>query len=127
MAKTQVSTKYDIFWVKMENTTDRMVFCFFYAPGENRQQIDRVGFYDELRENYNNYSKKFKVFFLGDTNARLGSYSQDKNIHGDYVSNIDKTNFLGFLEYTGLIYLNGIYAQGQTTYEIPNRKRSIYY
>ena len=49
MAKTQVSTKYDILWVKMENTTDSSVFCFFYAPGENRQQIDRFGFYDELR------------------------------------------------------------------------------
>ena len=29
MAKTQVSTKYDILWVKMENTTDRLVCCFF--------------------------------------------------------------------------------------------------
>ena len=33
--------------------------------------------------------------------------------------------FLGFLEYTGLVYLNGIYAKGQPTYEIINRKKSI--
>ena len=32
-------------------------------------------------------SQKNIVFFLGDTNARLGSYSQDKNVHGQYVSN----------------------------------------
>ena len=125
MAKVQVSKKYDILWFKMENEHDKMVFCFFYAPGENRQQLERGGFYDELREGYKQFSKKSKVFFLGDTNARLGSYSQDKNVHGQYVSNINKSNFLGFLEYSGLVYLNGIYARGQPTYEIANRKKSI--
>ena len=102
ITKTHGSKKYDIIWIKMENVHDKLLFCFFYAPGENRQQLDREGFYDELREGYKQYSN-CKVFFLGDTNARLGSYSEDKNIHGQYVSNINKTCFLGFLEYSGLI------------------------
>ena len=125
MAKVKVSKKYDILWIKMENVHDKCVYCFFYAPGENRQQLEREGFYDELREGYKHFSKKFRVFFLGDSNARLGSYSQDKSIHGQYVSNINKTNFLGFLDYSGLVYLNGIYARGHPTYEIANQKRSI--
>ena len=64
MAKVQVSKKYDILWFKMENVHDKMVFCFFYAPGENRQQLERGGFYDELREGYKQFSKKSKVFFF---------------------------------------------------------------
>ena len=109
----------------MENAQDQLVFCFFYAPGGNRTQLEREGFYDELSKGYMKYAQKCKVFLLGDTNARLGSFSQDKNIHGQYVSNINKANFLGFLDYSGLIYLNAIYARGLPTYEIANRKRSI--
>ena len=82
--------------------------------------IDRIGFYDELREGYKKYSDDCKVFFLGDSNARLGTYSQDKGINGKYISNNNKSLFLGFLEYTGLIYLNTIYAKGKPTYEIIN-------
>ena len=68
--------------------------------------------HDELREGYAKYSKNFKVFFLGDSNARLGLYSQEQGINGRYVSNNNKSIFLGFLEYTGLVYLNGIDANG---------------
>ena len=124
-AKIQVSQKYDILWIKMENAQDQLVFCFFYAPGGNRTQLERESFYDELSKGYMKYAQKCKVFLLGDTNARLGSFSQDKSIHGQYVSNINKTSFLGFLDYSGLVYLNGIYARGHPTYEIANRKRSI--
>ena len=100
-------------------------FAFFTHPGENRSSSERLQFYDELREGYKTYSKKFNIFLLGDSNVRLGSFSQDKNINGQYVSNNNKANFLGFLEYTGLIYLNAIFAKGQPTYEIINRKKSI--
>ena len=120
-----VSKEYDIAWVKLENMEQTIVFCFFYAPGENKSASERSRFYDELREGYKKYSKKFNIFLLGDSNARLGSFSQDKSIKGQYVSNNNKANFLGFLDYTGLIYLNAIYAKGQPTYEIINRKKSI--
>ena len=102
-----------------------MVFCFFYAPCENRAENDRSCFYDELREGYKKYSNKINIFLLGDSNARLGSFSNDKSISGKYVSNNNKAHFLGFLDYTGLIYLNAIYAEGQPTYETTNRKKSI--
>ena len=125
LSKDHLSKKYDIIWVKLENTKDRAALCFFYAPGDSKAMIDRVGFYDELREGYKKYSKDYKVFFLGDSNARLGYYSQDKGISGQYISNNNKSLFLGFLDYTGLIYLNKIYAKEKPTYEIMNRKRSI--
>ena len=55
----------------------------------------------------------------------MGSFSEDRNIHSQYVPNINKTSSLGFLHHSGLIYLNGVYAKGHPTYEIANRKRSI--
>ena len=125
ISKDHASNKYDIIWAKLENTQAKVILCFFYAPGDNKTMIDRIGFYDELREGYKKYSDDYKVFFLGDSNARLGTYSQDKGINGKYISNNNKSLFLGFLEYTGLIYLNTIYAKGKPTYEISNRKRSI--
>ena len=125
MSKDHVSAKYDIIWAKLENKNDKAVFCFFYAPGVNKTAIDRVGFYDELREGYKKYSNKYNVFLLGDSNARLGSYSQDKGINGKYISNNNKSLFLGFLEYSALNYLNAIYAKGKPTYEITDRKMSI--
>ena len=33
MAKTRASQKHDILWIKMENSYDKLIFCFFYAPG----------------------------------------------------------------------------------------------
>ena len=94
----------------------KLCSVFFYAPGENKSTTDRVGFYDELRAGYKRYSENHKVFFLGDSNARLGLYSQDRNINGQYTSNCNKALFLGFLEYTGLTYLNNIHAKGKPTY-----------
>ena len=125
LSKDLASKNYDIIWVKLESTHEKMVFCFFYAPGEHRSKKECIGFYDELREGYAKYSQNYKVFFMGDSNARLGFYSQDKCINGRFVSNNNKPMFLGFLEYTDLYYLNGIYAKGQPTYEIINRKKSI--
>ena len=59
-----------------------MIFCFFYAPCENKSASERLRFYDELREGYKKYSKKLDIFLLGDSNARLGTFSQDKSING---------------------------------------------
>ena len=109
LSKDLVSNQYDIVWVKLQNTEQKMVFCFFYSPGENKSACERLRFYDELRAGYKKHSKIFNIFLLGDSNARLGSFSQDKGINGQYVSN-NKANFLGFLDYTGLTYLNAIYA-----------------
>ena len=38
ISKYLVSKNYDIIWVKLESTLDKMVFCFFYAPAEHRPQ-----------------------------------------------------------------------------------------
>ena len=62
---------------------------------------------------------------MGDTNARLGPALDDRNLHGQLISNRNKPLFLEFLQYSGLTILNAIYCKGVATYEIPNKKRSI--
>ena len=69
LSKDLVSKKHDIVWVKLENKDQKMVFCFFYAAGENKSASERIRFYDELREGYKNYSNKLDIFLLGDSNA----------------------------------------------------------
>ena len=62
---------------------------------------------------------------MGDPNARLGSFSLDRDIHDNYISNKNKPLFMGFLQYCGMHLLNKIYAPGKPTYEILQRKKSI--
>ena len=62
---------------------------------------------------------------MGDSNARLGEFLNDLDIHRNPVSNKNEPLFQGFLEYTGLTLLNKKYSFGIPTYEIINRKRSI--
>ena len=62
---------------------------------------------------------------MGDSNARLGSFSFDTDIHGRFISNDNKSLFLGFLKYSGAKYVNGHFARGVPTYEIPGKKKSI--
>ena len=93
VSKSLVSKKYDIIWVELVNNTNSAVFCFFYAPGGNRTLTARVGFYDELREGYKKFQHRTKVFFVGDANARLGSFSQDLDINGQLISNINNHFF----------------------------------
>ena len=62
---------------------------------------------------------------LGDSNARLGKFTNVRNIHGIHTKNDNCNLFSGFLEYSGLILLNKIHALGEPTYEILNERRSI--
>ena len=62
---------------------------------------------------------------IGDTNARLGSLLDDKNLRGQITTNPNKELFIEFLQYSGLIILNSIYCKGVPTYEIAGKKRSI--
>ena len=64
LSKDLASKNYDIIWVKLESTHEKMVFCFFYAPGEHRSKKECIGFYDELREGYAKYCQNYKVCLL---------------------------------------------------------------
>ena len=125
ITKGKTSKVFDILWIRIKTPRKECVICFFYAPGEAHAEAKRIEFYNELRSGYQFYSTNSKIILLGDTNARLGRYSGDLDIHGKLVSNRNKPLFLSFLEYTGLTYLNGIYARGLPTYEIKGRRRSI--
>ena len=102
-----------------------IIFCFFYAPGAHHPENERISFYDELRDGYGKYQKNVQIFLLGDSNARLGYFSLDRDIHGKFVSNSNKPLFLGFLEYSGAQYVDGYFARGVPTYEIQGKKRSL--
>ena len=84
-----------------------------------------MDFYYELRSGFERYPSNVKVFFIGDSNARLGAYSLDKDIHGVFQTNKNKTLFLSFLKYTGLAYVNGLFAKGVPTYELSGKRKSI--
>ena len=84
-----------------------------------------MDFYSALQESFDKFKELGKIFMLGDSNARLGSFLEDKDINGNPVSNKNKPLLLGFLDYAGLQVLNKVFAKGIATYEIINRKRSI--
>ena len=60
---------------------------------------------------------------MGDSNARLGEFSGDRDINGYIRTNKNKALLMGLLQYTGLKYLNRIYEMGKPTYEILREKR----
>ena len=109
----------------MQQKVNNYIFLFFYAPGAHCPEEVRVSFYKCLSDSYSKFSDKGKNFFLGDTNARLGKYTNDFNIHGTPITNKNKPLFMGFTEYCGITLLNNIFAKGTYTYEIPKMKRSI--
>ena len=124
ITKENCSKTFDILWLRMKSNNDEIMFGFFYAPGEHKTKTLREKFYDELRRGIDKHEGK-KIYILGDSNARLGEFSGDKNIHGTYTSNNNKPLFMGLIQYTGLEYLNRIYEKGTPTYEIWGQKRSI--
>ena len=124
ITKALSSKKFDILWIRMKTRREEKMFGFFYAPGAHIDEKTREGFYDELRKGVEKFKGK-SIFLLGDSNARLGLYSGDKDIHGKTKSNMNKTLFLGFLQYSRMRYLNRIYAWGEPTYEIIGQKKSI--
>ena len=116
--------KYDIVWMRLKSA-EISHFCFFYCPGAHHPLPIRSKFYSHLSQQFSKYSALGKVFLVGDTNARLGSVLNDRNLHGQLISNRNKPLFLEFLQHSGLTILNSIYCKGVATYEIPNKKRSI--
>ena len=100
-------------------------FLFFYSPGSHHPLPIRTKFYNHFFSEFSRFAKLGKVYLMGDTNARLGSLLNDRNLHGHLVSNPNKPLFLEFLEYSGLTILNSVYSTGVPTYEIANQKRSI--
>ena len=98
---------------------------FFYGPEESHIETTRPDLFDEMKRGFDRYPKGSNIFLLGDSKTRLGTYSQDMNIKAKYVSNKNKPLFLGFLEYTGMTYLNNLFARGVPTYEITGKRQSI--
>ena len=124
ITKDKSSKTFDIQWLRMKSTNDEIIFGFFYAPGAHQTERVREKFYDELRTGIDEYEGK-KIYIMGDSNARLGEFSGDKDIHGKNTTNNNYALFMGLIQYTGLEYLNRIYEKGTPTYEIWGRKRSI--
>ena len=124
ITKEASSKNFDIVWIRMKTSKKERIFGFFYAPGAHVDEKTRESFYDELRTGIERHQGK-SIFLMGDSNARLGQYSGDKDIHGKTKSNKNKTMFLGFTQSSGLTYLNRIYAWGEPTYEILGQKKSI--
>ena len=91
-------------------------FCFFYAPGDHHCEVLRAEFYGALQKGFDLYSSRGNVFMLGDSNARLGEYLNDRNMYGNLVSNKNMALLLGFLDYTGMSLLNKAFALGIATY-----------
>ena len=111
--------------MKLKKGTSVTYYCFFYAPGEHHLERVRKEFYDDLRSGYVHYSKNDKIFMIGDSNARLGRYSLDRDIHGKFKTNKNKSLFLGFLSYSQMTYINGLFTRGIPTYEIFGKRKSI--
>ena len=86
-----------------------LFFSFFYAPGSHHPLKLRTEFYDEFTSSFSKFALLGKVYLTGDTNARLGSLLNDRNVNGQLTSNPNKTLFLEFLEHSGLDILNNIY------------------
>ena len=105
--------------------TEVLYICFFYAPGAHHEEFLRAKFYNTLCTSFEKYASLGKVFMLGDSNARLGKFTNDRNIYVILTKNDNCNIFSGFLEYSGLTLLNRIYAHGKPTYEILNERRSI--
>ena len=124
ITKDASSKTFDIIWLRKKTSIEEIIFGFFYAPGAHHTEKTREKFYDELRKGIDKYAGK-KIHLMGDSNARLGKFSGDRDIHGNIKTNNNKALLIGLLEYTGMKYLNRIYAYGKPTYELWGRKRSI--
>ena len=125
ITKVYSSKKYDIVWMRFDTPQEPLFFCFFYSPGSHHPLSVRTKYYDIFSCQYTRFASTGKVYLVGDTNARLGSLLNDRNLHGALTTNSNKPLFLQFLEYSGLVILNSMYSKGVPTYEIVGKKRSI--
>ena len=124
MTKDGSSKTFDILWLRRKTNNEESILGFFYAPGAHQPEILREKFYDELRRGIDKHKGK-NIYLMGDSNARLGEFSGDKDIHGEPRTNNNKALFMGLIQYKGLEYLNRIYEKGTPTYEIWGQKSSI--
>ena len=111
--------------MRLPTAEEAVHFCFFYSPEAHHPLPIRSKFYDIFTSKFSKFAFKGTVYLLGDTNARLGSLLDDKNIHGEHVTNSNSSLFNQFLEFSGLPILNRIFCLGVPTFEIINRKSSI--
>ena len=97
VTRVYASRVFDIVWLKLVLGGDDLYFCFFYAPGSHHPLPARKSFYDEFSREFERFASRGKVFLVGDTNARLGSFLDDKNLNGKTISNPNKpqTTFHG--------------------------------
>lgn len=125
ISKVYACRKFDIVWMQLKTNSELVYFCFFYAPGSHHNHKIRSKFYDIFIEKAMFYASQGKVFLVGDSNARLGSVLEDRNIHGQLIINKNNSHFREFLDITGFSLLNCKYCKGEPTYEIINKKKSI--
>ena len=125
LTKVYSSKTYDIVWFRLNSPFKPLFFCFFYSPGAHHPLSIRNKFYDIFSSQYSRFAPLGKIYMLGDTNARLGHMLDDRNLHGDFITNSNQPLLLEFLQYSGLIILNSKFCKGTPTYEIVNKKRSI--
>ena len=102
--------KIDILWIKLATKSKPLYFSFFYAPGVHIHEDVRIRFYKILSNSYKKFAKKGDIYFLGDANARLGTFTNDLNIHVNPVTHKIKTLFMVFTEYCGLTLLNNVFG-----------------
>ena len=108
IAKVFASKFFDIVWIRLATKSGLIYICFFYAPGAHHEEGFRIKFYNTLCRSFEKFGKLGRVFMLCDSNARLGKFTNDRNIHGILTKNNNCNLFTGFLEYSGLILLNRI-------------------
>ena len=125
LSKVYACNNYDIVWMRMKTAQKVIHFCFFYSPGAHHLLSVRKKFYDLFTFQFSKFACMGNVYLLGDTNARLGSLVNDRDINDNLVTNLNQPLLKEFLDYSGVSLLNSIYCKGVPTYEIANKKRSI--
>ena len=111
--------------MRVEGAHEAVHLCFFYSPGAHHPLTVRKKFYDTFSLKFCEFATLGRIFLMGDTNARLGSYLNYRNIHGKHITNSNMPLLREFIEYTGVTILNKEFCPGTPTYEIVNRKRSV--
>ena len=87
IAKVFSSIKFDIVWLRLATRSGLIFICFFYAPGAHHEEGIRSKFYNTLCTSYEKFCNLGHVIMLCDSNARLGKYTNDRNIHGNHIEN----------------------------------------
>ena len=97
IAKVFASKLFDIVWLRLATKSGSIYICFFYAPGAHHEEEFRIKFYNTLCKSFEKFGKLGNVFMICDSNARLGKFTNDRNIHGIPIKNNNYNLFTGFL------------------------------